>query len=60
MFGLFKDFHMVTPTHAKQRSSLAKSLGLGRKAAVAEAAQAAAPEIGSEALKTRGRAKAAA
>ena len=35
MFGLPKDYPMVAPTYAKQRSELAKSLGLGRKAAVA-------------------------
>ena len=37
MFGLPKDYPMVAPAYAKQRSSLAKSLGLGRKPAVAEA-----------------------
>ena len=35
MFGLPRDYPMVAPAYAKQRSSLAKSLGLGRKAAVA-------------------------
>ena len=34
MFGLPKDYPMVAPAYAKQRSSLAKSLGLGRKAKV--------------------------
>ncbi len=55
MFGLPKDYPMVAPAYAKQRSSLAKSLGLGRKAAVE-----AAPELEPEAPKKRGRAKAAA
>ena len=32
MFGLPRDYPMVAPAYAKQRSSLAKSLGLGRKA----------------------------
>ena len=35
MFGLPKDYPMVAPGYAKQRSELAKSLGLGRRAAVA-------------------------
>ena len=34
-FGLPRDYPMVAPAYAKQRSSLAKSLGLGRRAAVA-------------------------
>ena len=33
-FGLPKDYPMVAPAYAEQRSSLAKSLGLGRKAKV--------------------------
>ena len=58
MFGLPKDYPMVAPAYAKQRSSLARSLGLGRKAAAAsEAVPASDP--GSEAPKKRGRAKAA-
>ncbi len=32
-FGLPKDYPMVAPAYSAQRSSLAKSLGLGRKAA---------------------------
>ena len=56
MFGLPKDYPMVAPAYAKQRSSLAKSLGLGRKPSVVEAAQ----ELETEAPKKRGRAKAAA
>ena len=59
MFGLPKDYPMVAPAYAKQRSSLAKSLGLGRKPAPVETA----PEIPPEPeLKTpkRSRAKAAA
>ena len=59
MFGLPKDYPMVAPAYAKQRSSLAKSLGLGRKpAAVTEAEPDAVPEPA--APKRRGQAKAAA
>ncbi|TPL74063.1 transcriptional regulator [Mesorhizobium sp. B2-3-15] len=32
-WGLAKDYPMVAPTYAAQRSALAKSIGLGRKAA---------------------------
>lgn len=35
-WGLPADYPMVAPAYAKQRSALAKSLGLGRKASVAE------------------------
>ena len=59
-FGLPKDYPMVAPAYAKQRSSLAKSLGLGRKLAVAEAKPEVAPEPEPEAPKKRSRAKAAA
>lgn len=45
-WGLPADYPMVAPNYAAARSSLAKSLGLGRKAAAAEAA-----------AKPRGRAK---
>ena len=60
MFGLPKDYPMVAPAYAKQRSSLAKSLGLGRRSAATEAAVEAAPEPQAEAPKKRSRAKAAA
>ena len=60
MFGLPNDYPMVAPAYAKQRSSLAKSLGLGRKAAVVEAEPEVAPEPEPEAPKKRGRVKAAA
>ena len=60
MFGLPKDYPMVAPAYAKQRSSLAKSLGLGRKFAVAEAKPEVAPEPEPEAPKKRSRVKAAA
>ena len=60
MFGLANDYPMVAPAYAKQRSSLAKSLGLGRKSAVAEAKPKVAPELEPEAPKKRSRAKAAA
>ncbi|MES0058374.1 MucR family transcriptional regulator [Mesorhizobium sp. M0041] len=33
-WGLAKDYPMVAPSYAAQRSALAKSIGLGRKAAV--------------------------
>ena len=56
MFGLANDYPMVAPAYAKQRSSLAKSLGLGRKPAVVEAT----PEPETKAPKKRGRAKVAA
>lgn len=32
-WGLAKDYHMVAPNYSANRSALAKSLGLGRKAA---------------------------
>ncbi len=35
-WGLPADYPMVAPAYAKQRSALAKSLGLGRKASAAE------------------------
>ncbi len=59
MFGLPKDYPMVAPAYAKQRSSLAKSLGLGRRSASAEAApeEMPEPEPEVEAPKKRGRAK---
>ena len=59
-FGLAKDYPMVAPAYAKQRSSLAKSLGLGRKPAVATAEPEVVSEPELEAPKKRGRAKAAA
>lgn len=44
-WGLAADYPMVAPNYAAKRSSLAKSIGLGRKAAVpvVEAAPVAAP-----------------
>ena len=53
-FGLPKDYPMVAESYSAQRSALAKTLGLGRKAA-------AAPEPAPEPVKakTRGRPKAA-
>ena len=58
MFGLPKDYPMVAPAYAKQRSSLARSLGLGRKPAVTDAKSEAVPEPASP--KKRERVKAAA
>ena len=37
-WGLPADYPMVAPAYAKQRSALAKSLGLGRKASIGERA----------------------
>jgi len=42
-WGLPKDYPMVAPAYSAQRSSLAKSLGLGRKAAPAPAPEVKAP-----------------
>lgn len=54
-WGLARDYPMVAPNYAKQRSELAKALGLGqqrrKKAQAAKAAEAAPP-------KRRGRPKA--
>ncbi len=59
MFGLPKDYPMVAPAYAKQRSSMAKSFGLGRKQDdVTEAKSEPASEP--QTPKKRGRAKAAA
>ncbi len=61
-FGLPKDYPMVAANYSAQRSSLAKTLGLGRRAANEGATEAApAPEPVAEAApaKTRGRKKAA-
>ena len=57
-WGLPKDYPMVAPNYAKQRSELAKALGLGqqrRKKSEAEAA--AAPAEPAAAPKRRGRPK---
>ncbi|WP_395446970.1 MucR family transcriptional regulator [Aminobacter sp. UC22_36] len=50
-WGLPADYPMVAPNYAAARSQLAKSLGLGRKAAAVSSKAAATP------AKTRGRAK---
>ncbi len=42
-FGLPKDYPMVAESYSAQRSALAKTLGLGRKAAAAEPEPAPAP-----------------
>jgi predicted transcriptional regulator len=42
-WGLAKDYPMVAPAYAAQRSALAKRIGLGRKPAVAPAAPEPAP-----------------
>jgi predicted transcriptional regulator len=43
-WGLAHDYPMVAPNYAKARSELAKSMGLGRKSAAAEAAATQAAE----------------
>jgi predicted transcriptional regulator len=43
-FGLPKDYPMVAPGYSAQRSALAKTLGLGRKAAAPEPTPAAKPD----------------
>jgi predicted transcriptional regulator len=50
-WGLPADYPMVAPSYAARRSSLAKSLGLGRKAAQAEAPESS-PSIMQEPLPT--------
>ncbi len=46
-WGLPRDYPMVAPNYAKARSELAKSMGLGRKAAAQPAAaEASAPKRG--------------
>ena len=42
-FGLPKDYPMVAPAYSAQRSELAKSIGLGRKAAATTPAPEAEP-----------------
>jgi predicted transcriptional regulator len=42
-WGLPVDYPMVAPAYAEARSALAKSMGLGRKAAVGSARKAASP-----------------
>ena len=42
-YGLARDYPMVAPNYSAQRSALAKSLGLGRKAAAATAEPAPPP-----------------
>ena len=59
-WGLPKDYPMVAPAYAKQRSSLAKSLGLGRKAAAVEAKPDVSLEPEPKTIKKRSRAKASA
>ena len=43
-WGLPKDYPMVAPAYADARSNLAKTIGLGRKAAPAPDAEAPAPQ----------------
>ena len=60
-WGLPSDYPMVAPNYAKSRSELARSMGLGRKAAAAVEEQAPVMEnTPAETPKRRGRAKLAA
>ncbi len=62
-WGLPPDYRMVAPAYAAKRSALAKTIGLGRKAAseaVSEPEPKAVEEAAVEAPKKRGRAKKAA
>ncbi|HEV7873587.1 MAG TPA: MucR family transcriptional regulator [Enterovirga sp.] len=66
-WGLPKDYPMVAPNYAQQRSELAKALGLGQQrrkrptdTPPAEAAQPAAGEEGAPAPRRRGRPRATA
>ena len=54
-FGLAKDYPMVAPNYSAQRSALAKTLGLGRKAAGAPPALAAEPAPAAATKPGRGR-----
>ena len=59
-WGLPNNYPMVAPAYAKQRSSLAKSLGLGRKpASAAPVAPPPAPAANAEAKPRKRAAKAA-
>jgi predicted transcriptional regulator len=58
-WGLPSDYPMVAPNYAKSRSELAKTMGLGRKAAAAEPVSVA-ENVADQAPKRRGRAKLAA
>lgn len=57
-WGLPHDYPTVAPAYAAQRSKLARSIGLGRKAAEAAPAPAPEPDVAAPAPK-RGRKKAA-
>ncbi len=60
-WGLPRDYPMVAPNYAKSRSELAKTMGLGRKAAAGVEEQAPVVEnTPAETPKRRGRAKLAA
>lgn len=52
-FSLPRDYPMVAPGYSEQRRSVAQSLGLGRKRAVAAVEEVAAPVV--EVVKKRGR-----
>lgn len=52
-WGLPRDYPMVAPSYAEQRRSLAKKIGLGRKAKTASTAPAAAPTKASNATVPR-------
>ena len=59
-YGLSDDYPMVAPDYAARRSELARSFGLGRKAAVDVQPEQEAPSAPVEATKPRGGSKKAA
>jgi predicted transcriptional regulator len=58
-WGLAADYPMVAPAYAKQRSTLAKKIGLGRKPALAPVAPEPAPAVSQRSLRVGGRRKSA-
>ena len=52
-WGLARDYPLVAPNYAKQRSELAKKIGLGRKPATAKSKKPAAKSAKSKARRKR-------
>ena len=52
-WGLARDYPLVAPNYAKQRSELAKKIGLGRKPAAAKSKKPAAKSAKSKARRKR-------
>ncbi len=52
-WGLARDYPLVAPNYAKQRSELAKKIGLGRKPAAAKSKKPAAKSTRSKARRKR-------